>query len=312
MHWNQNRRKCELGDDALNREGDCMASWEELSGWVNPLVLRRYLEETGWELFSTKREDIAIYRYLKEDPFEQVTIPLDRTLRDYRQAMYLAVQDAAKHGGRPMEQLLLSLLNPSADILSVRLLEPDMLPGSVPFDEVVQFCQGVRKLLEASASDVLRLRGFPAAGSLKSAVQQFLRQCRFGQAAGLYCGVSLVCPFLKLEGDSWRQLSALDGAEECAESLARGVTRHLMEGIWQLKTADNAVSGAGIPIGATFLEAIADLCKLRAGAQADFQLQWFPAVRENIPAASSVCLTSGNIERIQNMNKPLLPNRGQQ
>ncbi len=58
---------------------------------LNPLVVTKYLTETNWELYPMKRKDIKIYQCKKEDLFEQVTIPLDKKLRDYKNAMYDAV-----------------------------------------------------------------------------------------------------------------------------------------------------------------------------------------------------------------------------
>lgn len=58
---------------------------------LNPLAVTKYLSETNWELYPIKRNDIKIFQYKKEDLFEQVTIPLDKKLRDYKNAMYDSV-----------------------------------------------------------------------------------------------------------------------------------------------------------------------------------------------------------------------------
>ena len=58
---------------------------------LNPLAVTKYLSETNWEQYPIKRNDIKIFQYKKEDLFEQVTIPLDKKLRDYKNVMYDSV-----------------------------------------------------------------------------------------------------------------------------------------------------------------------------------------------------------------------------
>ena len=92
-------------------------NYEELSGRINPFVIKRYLKGNGWVPFKTKRNDISIFQYIKDGQFEQVTIPNDRALFDYSMALYQAVRIVADVEGRPIEQMLLTLLNPHSDIV---------------------------------------------------------------------------------------------------------------------------------------------------------------------------------------------------
>ncbi len=59
---------------------------------VDPYVLEKYLKETGWTVYPTKRKDIVIFQYVTDKNLEQVTIPLDRNLSDYTQAIRKAVK----------------------------------------------------------------------------------------------------------------------------------------------------------------------------------------------------------------------------
>ena len=90
---------------------------EKLSGKISPFVIKRHLEENGWKPFETKRDDISVYQYFEDNRFEQVTIPNDRELFDFSLAMYHAVRTIAYVEGKPIEQILQTLLNPSCDIL---------------------------------------------------------------------------------------------------------------------------------------------------------------------------------------------------
>ena len=55
--------------------------YSELSNRINPIVFAKYLEDTGWTQFRTKRKDIRVFQ--KEcKSFFQATIPMDDTLTD--------------------------------------------------------------------------------------------------------------------------------------------------------------------------------------------------------------------------------------
>lgn len=91
----------------------CFVNREELSGMIDPVAVERYLKEQGWTQFKTKRDDIAIFQYAKDDQFEQVTIPLDRTLSDYSMAMYDMVKTIANFEKKPIEQVLFAFMGPN-------------------------------------------------------------------------------------------------------------------------------------------------------------------------------------------------------
>ena len=72
-------------------------------------------------MFQTKRENIKIFQFERNDEFFQVIIPMDRSLNDYREAMYKAVETVAIAEAKSVEQVMLYLLNPNTDILKIRL-----------------------------------------------------------------------------------------------------------------------------------------------------------------------------------------------
>lgn len=285
-------------------------NYEELSGRINPFVIKRYLKGNGWIPFKIKRDDISVFQYTKDGQFEQVTIPNDRTLFDYSVALYQAVRTIADVEGRPIEQMLLTLLNPHSDIIKIRIDDPSIEPGNIPFDAAVEFYDNARRLITASARDVLHPRNYHV-GRPDDSVQKFVSQCRFGQTEiGSYV-VPLVCPFMDVDSGPHEQLTIFDKADECAESLTRKVTRHLIEGIHSIKSAVDTESELIIPVSANFCDAVIGICGQHMEALVNFRTQWSPAVQKNIPSFSSVSLNSDYIAPIKAISKTLRPSQEQ-
>lgn len=94
---------------------------EAVASGITPSNMIQRLESTGWKLFKTKRKDIAIYQHTTESAFEQVTVPLDKQLSDFSYAMYSATKTISAVEGKPVEQIILELLNPGASIKKIRL-----------------------------------------------------------------------------------------------------------------------------------------------------------------------------------------------
>ena len=55
--------------------------------YENPEILVEKLKTDGWEYIPRKRSDIAIFQNEIGDKFFQVTIPLDRNLGDFEEAL---------------------------------------------------------------------------------------------------------------------------------------------------------------------------------------------------------------------------------
>lgn len=51
------------------------------------------LKADGWKYIPRKRTDIAVFQNETGDKFFQVTIPLDRSLRDFDEALDIALQE---------------------------------------------------------------------------------------------------------------------------------------------------------------------------------------------------------------------------
>lgn len=94
----------------------------DLTEKINPHAVVRYLKDTDWKQYKTKKEYIKIFQKITDkEEFYQVIIPIDKTLTDYKKAMFDAIEQIAFFEGQSTEQLMLYLLNPNTEILKIRL-----------------------------------------------------------------------------------------------------------------------------------------------------------------------------------------------
>jgi len=253
---------------------------------LNPLAVSKYLDEMGWIQFPYKRTDIKIYQFEKDNVFEQITVPLEKNLRDYKKAMYDVVEKIAIVEGKSVEQVMLYLLNPNTDILKIRLDKGGVETGNIMFDDAIKLYDNAKKLLAATALDIINPKKIHY-GRIDESVQKFLNQCRFGQTEiGSYI-VSIVCPFAELsEIEGYRQLSIFSDEERCANSLTRQVTNRLMTNIVTIKqkidnnNIDSLINDDNI-ISSNFYEALNGLDLHSENTVVEFMAEWSPTVKIN-------------------------------
>ena len=58
-----------------------------------PESLLSKLKADGWKYIPRKRTDIAVFQNETGDKFFQVTVPLDRNLEDFEEALEMALQE---------------------------------------------------------------------------------------------------------------------------------------------------------------------------------------------------------------------------
>lgn len=61
--------------------------------YKNPENLVAKLKADGWKYIPRKRSDIAVFQNEIGDKFFQITIPLDRNLGDFEEALEIALQE---------------------------------------------------------------------------------------------------------------------------------------------------------------------------------------------------------------------------
>ena len=224
-------------------------------------------------------------------------VPLDRTLHDYKQTMLQTVNTVAEVENKPIEQVMLFLLNPNTDIIKIRLENKELEAGNILFDDAIQLYDNAKKLLAATALDIINPKKIHY-GRIDDSVQSFLNQCRFGQTEiGSYI-VSIVCPFGEIsEDDGYKQLSIFSEEDACAYSLTRKVTNKLMDNLVYIKRQidmgkldtlakdDNGISS-------NFYEALNGLNFKSDHTLVDFRTEWSPNVTNNRSTNNYVRVTS--------------------
>lgn len=284
---------------------------------LNPLAVSKYLDETGWNAFPFKRTDIKVYQYKKDNNLYQINIPLEKSLADYKHAMYDAAEKIAIVEGKSIEQVMLYLLNPNTDILKIRLDKKDMEAGNILFDDAIKLYDNAKKLLAATASDIINPKKIHY-GRFDVPVQKFLNQCRFGQTEiGSYV-VSVVCPFAELSyKDGYHQLSIFSDEEQCAKSITRQVTNQLM---YNIATIKNKIDSGKIEslstgednISSNFFEALNGLNLQHEDTTVEFTAEWSPVVKTNRCSFNRIKITNDYYQPISNIIDRIKQNTNQQ
>lgn len=278
----------------------------DLTERISPLAFAKYLRDTGWELFQSKRAYIKIFQYERNDDFFQIIIPMEKKLSDYKEAMYKAVETVAKVENKSIEQVMLYLLNPNTDILKIRLEKKDIEAGNILLDDAIRIYENAKKLLAATARDILHPKKYHQ-GKMDDCVLKFLSSCRFGQTeVGSYV-VSVVCPFAELdENEEYKQLSIFSDEEQCANSLTRQVTSRVMENISFIKSQiDNGemdklvLQDEDKIISANFYEALGGLNLDSNGADVEFIAEWSPIVKNIGCVKNRILLTHDYYQPIE-------------
>ena len=201
---------------------------------------------------------------------------------------------------------MLYLLNPNTDILKIRLDRKDIEAGSILFDDAIRMYENTKKLLAATALDILHPKRYHQ-GRMDDAVSQFLAGCRFGQTEiGSYV-VSVVCPFAELdEKEGYKQLSIFSEEEACANSLTRRVTSRVMDNISQIKRYIDDGNLEGLlekegeeTISANFYEALTGLNLDLEGADVEFIAEWSPVVKSKSHVKDRILLTHDYCQLIE-------------
>lgn len=271
----------------------------DLAEQVNPYAFAKYLKDTGWRDFPTKKTYIKIFQIIgaNGDAF-QATIPLDKNLSDYKHSMYQAIETVAFVEGQSAEQLMLFLLNPNTDILKIRLDRKEIETGNILFDDAIRIYENAKKLIAATAQDILHPRRYHQ-GRMDDSVSKFISNCKFGQTEiGSYI-VSVVCPFAELnEAEGYKQLSIFSDEEQCANSLTRKVTNKIMTNISLIKNTiidgnfDKLISDdESTLISANFYEALTGLNLDMEDTNVEFIAQWSPVVKKNRCPCSRILLS---------------------
>ena len=263
-----------------------------LSERINTLLFAKYLKDSGWNHFDTKRKDIRVFQKTTSDgKFHQVIIPLERSLPDYDQAIMTAVDTVATAEGGTKENLLMFLLNPNSDILKIRLCKKGIESGSILFEDALHLYENARKLIASAAMDVQNPRKYHR-GRTDTAVNDFLNSCRFGQTEiGSYV-LSIVCPLGNIDEDGvYHKMSVF--STDCDDSFTRKVTCRVMDNLLRIKKCIDEgeyprLTDDDDPISANFYEALAGLNLDCDDTSVEVSVGWTPSVKNDRCTTDSI------------------------
>lgn len=273
---------------------------------INHSAFAKYLKDTGWRQFKSKRTNVKIFQREEAGKFFQVTLPVERELSDFNTAMYKAVEIVAEVEKKSVEQVFLYLLNPNTDILKVRIEKNNVEAGSILFRDALPIYVNAKNLLEATTLDILQPKRYHQ-GKANKATLDFLSHCRFGQTEiGSYI-ISIICPFGELsEDDVYKQLSIFSDEERCMNSLTRKVTAKVMTNLDRIKSCiddgeiEKLVSfDESDMISANFYEALAGMNMEEPGVALGFEAEWAPVLRRPENVNSRLVLTHDYFQPLQ-------------
>ena len=252
----------------------------ELANSINGLGFSKVLSASGWIRIPFKKDYIAIFQKHHGDTFSQVDIPLSKDIRGYSEMMVKAISEFAEAEGISEDNAMLILQYPNADIIQIRISDPAMQAGTITMDAANKVYDNARKLLAATAQDVIDPRKVHK-GRPSSKVSSFIGNCRFGQTeVGSYI-VPLVCPLQDIneEQEIAEQLSLFNDDYRLSSSFTRKVTARLMDNLEDISSC--AMNGGDIStitersderlISVNFLDALESL---NATPILDFSISW--------------------------------------
>jgi len=148
-------------------------------GSLRPLEVAAYLRAAAWVPQSSAPTLSVWTKGTGDDQFEAV-VPLDRTQRDFALRMGELLRTVAVAEGRSQADVYSDLLTTYADVIRIRIDDPELSDGTVPLEAHAHLAQRVRDLLLAAACSALQRRSVWHKRKPAQAVEQ-VRRLRIGQ-----------------------------------------------------------------------------------------------------------------------------------
>lgn len=235
---------------------------------IRPVDAALYLRATGWERQDFKDSRASRWSLGQGDSQFEVLLPMDIQVGDYALRMGELLTVLAVAENRSQSLVYNDLLTVTADVIRIRVDDPELLDGSLPIEQHVQLAQKARDLVVAAACAATERR--PVWHKRKpSQAMDHVRRVRIGQSErGSYVVtvISRVTPVLHSQGEQLfeidepferqvtltlaRSLQALDRAAGMAaltqqmdvfdEAVSEGVNANLCDAVVGLWGGDDA------------------------------------------------------------------------
>ena len=278
-----------------------------LSEKINFINVIKYLKDLGWLEFKTSKSSVKILQKEIDNDFFQVNIPIEKSLKDYKQAMYLVVETISNAYNKNIEQVMLELLNPSSDILRIRVDSPDTNTGSICIKDAIYLYSNTKKLLISTAMDLVK-PGLIYKGNPTKNINDFISNCKVGQTeVGSYL-VSLICPHDDIAIGP-KQLTILD---EKKDSLTRRVINKLIKSISDVKQnienatfEDHMINSieSDNPISINFLEALSNIGIYNKNTSLEISVKYYPTSNYKKLDTPHIKITSDYYSEIESFIK---------
>ena len=258
-------------------------------GLLLPLEVAAYLKAKGWQAQPVKGS-ASVWTVVSAGENYEAQIPLDQSVRDYALRMGELLDTLAIAENRSQAAVLTDLLTTYADVIRIRIDDPEMKDGTVPIEVNAEIAQKVRDLFLAAACSATELRAFWHRRKPQQAVDQ-VRKLRVGQSErGSYVVtvISRVSPALH---------APQNGQLFDVEPFERRVTQMLASSLSALDrtAATAALSQQYAVFGKAVSEGVsANLCDAVTGLSGDedrdrrleFTFAWSPArpVEPDVPS----------------------------
>lgn len=144
---------------------------------LRPLEVTAYLRSKGWIQQAPSNKASV---WIKDNEFEAV-VPLDQAMRDYALRMGDILHTLAAVENRSQTEIYADLLTTFADVVRIRIDDPEQLDGTLPIEAHAQIAQKTRDLLLAAACSATEHRPVWHTKKPTQAVEQ-VRKIRIGQS----------------------------------------------------------------------------------------------------------------------------------
>ncbi|PQO46166.1 hypothetical protein [Blastopirellula marina] len=259
---------------------------------LRPLEVVTYLRSHSWKLQrEVPNSKASIWTTAIEEEEYEVLVPFDISIRDFATRMAELLETLAIVEKRSQTQIFSDLLTTFADVIRIRLDDPELKDGSLPIEAYAQVAQRARDLLLAAACSATELRPVWHTRKPQQAMEQ-VKKIRIGQSErGSYIVtiISKVTPLLSRPQDGT--------LFELEQPFERRVTQMLATSLYALDNAaaDAAVSGELTSFEESVSKGVnANLCDAVAGLwegdesqrMIDFTFSWSPGrpIGNNVPS----------------------------
>lgn len=276
---------------------------------IRPVDAALYLRSKGWTRQVIPITNASLWHYGQGDDKIEALLPMDVELSDYAFRMGDLLSVIATAENRSQLQVYSDLLTVTADVIRIRIADPEFADGSLPIEEHVQIAQKTRDLVLAAACAATERR--PVWHKRKPAqAMDHVRRVRIGQSERGSYVVTLISRVTPLLHNPNEQLLQIEDPFE------RQVTQTLAQSLYALnRAAENAATNQEMGafdqavqngVNANLCDAVVGLWgNSEAQRNLEFTFSWSPTRPVQQEVVSKVTLSSDRFPVIREAGKQM-------